>query len=195
LITENLPTMIFKKRGIDEFVYPLQVYQINDSFILAVYQGKLSPLDMLLRYRQKVKDKKIPNNYVWSNIRTPKHIHWAVDILIKMHQEEELTKTFVNFLLQKWNETFAQNSDEQRIEMIKITNLLPTTEEESKNFYRLNGYGEYSVKFLLLMAKLLMQQEKNNMYDAYMFKNLLEALRKGENIFKVVSIATQRGGG
>lgn len=187
--------MIFKKRGTTEIVHPLQVYQINDTFILAVYQGKLSPLDMLLRYRQKIKDRKNPSKYVWSQIRTPKHIHWAVDILIKMHQEEELTKNFVTFLLQKWYETFAHNTDEQRIEMIKIENLLPNTEEESKNFYKLNGYGEYSVKFLLLMAKLLMQQEKNNMYDAYMFKNLLEALRKGEDIFKVVSIATQRGGG
>jgi len=38
-----------------------------------------------------------------------------------------------------------------------------------------------------------MIQEKTNRADAYMFKNLLEALKKGEDIFSIVSIATHRG--
>jgi len=36
-------------------------------------------------------------------------------------------------------------------------------------------------------------QEKTNMPEAYMFKKLLEALKKGEDIFSIVSIATHRG--
>jgi len=35
-----------------------------------------------------------------------------------------------------------------------------------------------------------MIQEKTNMPGAYMFKKLLEALKKGDDIFSIVSIAT-----
>ena len=163
----SIPQMSFKVKGSVEIKQPLQVYEINDKFILAVYQGKLSPLDMLLRYRQKVKDKN--GDYVWSKIRTPRHIHWAVDILIKMHQEKGLVEKFLDFLLKIWNGTNQQQLESQRAEAIKTKNLIPKTELEAKTFYDLNKYGEYSIKFLILLAKLLMQQEKNNMKDAYFF--------------------------
>jgi hypothetical protein len=52
--------------------------------------------------------------------------------------------------------------------------------------------GEYSVKFLILLAKLLMAQEKTNNNQAYMFRQLLEALKNHNNIFKIVSTATHR---
>jgi hypothetical protein len=45
-------------------------------------------------------------------------------------------------------------------------------------------------KFLILLAKLLMIQEKTNLETAYMFRKLLEALKAGDDIFKIVSIAT-----
>jgi len=44
-----------------------------------------------------------------------------------------------------------------------------------------------------LLAKLLMIQEKTNLETAYMFKNLLEALRGKGDIFSVVSIASHTG--
>jgi hypothetical protein len=191
MIEKNYPKMSFKVKGSDEIKQPLQIYYINEKFILAVYQGKLSPLDMLLRYRQKIKDKN--GNSVWSSIRTPKHIHWAVDILIKMHQERGLVEGFLDFLIKIWNETNQQESESQRAEAIKTENLIPKTEEESKTFYDLNKYGEYSIKFLILLAKLLMQQEKNNMKDAYFFKRLLDELKEGKDIFRIVSIASHTG--
>ena len=61
-------------------IEPLFVTEINGDFLLATYQGVRSTFDILIRYRQKHENK-------WSNIRTPKHIHWAVDILIKFHEE------------------------------------------------------------------------------------------------------------
>ena len=48
---------------------PIKIFQVNGSTILAVYQGSLSPLDTLIKYRQKQRNGK------WSAIRTPKHIH------------------------------------------------------------------------------------------------------------------------
>jgi hypothetical protein len=188
MIRIDIPKMDFKLEG--KIIKPLQVYPINEKFILAVYQGKFSKLDMLLKYRQKIKKNGIDR---WSSIRTPKHIHWAVDILIKMNQDKRLVEEFLEFLIQTWNSKNQHHSEKQRAEEIKPESLLPKTEEESKNFYELNKYGEYSIKFLILLAKLLMQQEKNNMRDAYFFKNLLEELREGKDLFRIISTASHTG--
>ena len=59
---------------------PLCVIPINGTYILGIYKGTLSDFDILLRYRQKEGER-------WSRIRTPKHIHWAVDMLIKHYSE------------------------------------------------------------------------------------------------------------
>ena len=74
-------------RGLD----PLIIIPVNKSYVLGVYQGSLSQYDLLLKYRQMQPDG------TWTRIRTPKHIHWAVDILIKMHENEEETKRLVNY--------------------------------------------------------------------------------------------------
>ena len=67
-MVEKLPHMRVKG------VAPLTVIEINDTYILGVYQGTLSEYDLLLRYRQKDSSSKSG----WSRIRTPKHIHWAM---------------------------------------------------------------------------------------------------------------------
>ena len=63
---------------------------------------------------------------------------------------------------------------------------------ESKQYKELSGKGEYSVKFLLLVAKLLMVQEKSNREDAYMFGKVLKSLKDGKDIFGIISAATHR---
>ncbi len=186
----KLPIMRLKDKVTKEYVNPLQIFQINDTYILAIYQGNISKFDMLLKYRQR----NSKNKSGWSNQRTPRHIHWAVDILIKMHQDKKLTKKLVTFLLSEWNKTIAHKTKKQRLSDLTIKKLIPRTAKEAKQFYKLNKYGEYSVKFLLLMAKLLMQQEKNNLKTAYMFRKLLEKLEAGEDIFSIVQSATYRGG-
>ncbi len=39
-----------------------------------------------------------------------------------------------------------------------------------------------------------MTQEKTNREDAYMFRKLLDAIKRGEEIYKIISIATLKGG-
>ena len=165
---------------------PLAVYKINDKYILAVYQGSLSKYDIVLRYRQK--DEK--GN--WSNIRTPKHIHWAVDMLIKLSKEEKLSKEFLNGLIRQWEKVKGFKSEEDRKKFLDEKFLLNEVEKEAQKFLKLSQYGEYSIKFLILLALLLMKQEKTNKEDAYMFKKLLEALKEHKEIYKIVSIATHR---
>ena len=48
--------------------------------------------------------------------------------------------------------------------------------------------------FLILLAKLFMLQEKTNRPDAYMFKRVLDGLKRGEDLFKVLSTATLAAG-
>lgn len=176
--------MSFRKKG--EKRIPLFVSRINEKFIIAVYQGSFSKYDILIKYRQRNKDK-------WSRIRTPKHIHWAVDVLIKMHSDKEKTEQFLDFLIESWNKTRPFKDDDERKKFLSINYLLESNKEEIKNYEDLGRKGEYSIKFLILLAKLLMLQEKTNLETAYMFKKLLDSLKSGEDIFEIVSIATHRG--
>jgi hypothetical protein len=158
---------------------------INDKYILGVYQGNISKFDILLKYREKKQTGK------WSRIRTPKHIHWAVDILIKLSIDETNTKKFLNFLIDYWNNKAKPiKSVHERNGFLSFSNLLEEVELESKHYNDLADKGMYSIKFLILVAKILMVQEKTNNEKAYMFKKLLDALKKGSDIFDIISIAT-----
>ena len=175
--------MTFKKNGNSQF--PIFVSLVNGNYIVAAYQGAISKYDILIKYRQKLGNS-------WSRIRTPKHIHWAVDILIKMHAERNKTKEFLQKLIEIWENTNPIRSESDRKILLSIETLLYECKNEFKKFEILNNHGEYTLSFLILLAKLLMLQEKTNLETAYMFKNLLKALDNGEDIFKIVSIATHR---
>ena len=163
---------------------PLAEFPVNGTFYVAIYQGSLSPYDVLIKYRQ-FEDGK------WSRIRTPKHIHWAVDILIKQHMENNATEQLIDSLIDLWDNTIQPiRSEEERERVLDPATLLAEVNAEASNYNALAGKGEYSVKFLLLLARLLMVQEKTNYEGAFMFRNLLEQLREHNDIFKIVSTAT-----
>ena len=177
--------MTFRKEGKE--INPLKVFVPEEKIIVGVYQGSFSKYDILIKYRQKDKNGK------WTRIRTPKHIHWAVDLLIKMHANREKIEKFLDFLIEIWNETSSIQSEEERKRFLNIKNLLEVHRDKIKEYQDISNFGEYKIEFLILLARLLMAQEKTNMPDAYMFKRLLEALKKGEDIFSIVSTATHRG--
>ena len=163
----------------------LAEFPVNGSYIIGIYQGSISDFDILIKYRQF-------ENGVWSRIRTPKHIHWAVDILIKHYSDLGTTDRLLDFLLELWNRTTPIKSEEERKHLLLTKDLLEEVNKEAANYTALANYGEYSVKFLILLARLLMVQEKTNRNDAYMFKKLLEQLREHNDIFRIVSTASYR---
>jgi len=166
---------------------PLLILPINGKYLLGIYQGSFSKFDLLLKYREKNESGK------WTRIRTPKHIHWAVDILIKLSLDEINTKIFLDFLIDYWNNSAKSlKSEQERDDFLSENKLLESVDKEVKQYSALAGKGRYSIKFLILVAKILMVQEKTNMESAYMFKNLLNALKNGNDIFNIVSIATHR---
>ena len=168
-------------------IEPLTIIKVNDTYILAVYQGSLSEYDLLIRYRQRDKSTKSG----WSRIRTPKHIHWAVDAIIKMQHNDEETKKFLEFLINLWDTQIQPlKSREERDLLLNVEKLKKEANIEANRYPQLANKGEYSIKFLYLIAKLLMVQEKTNLSNAYMFKKLLEALEAHKDIYKIVSIAS-----
>jgi hypothetical protein len=178
--SKTIPSMISKNSK------PLAIFPINGLYILAVYEGALSEFDLLIKYRQ-------IENGKWSNIRTPKHIHWTVDILIKQHLESSATEKFLDFLINMWdNKIQPIKSEDERNALLNPKNLLEEVNTEAIKYPSLANKGEYSIKFLILLAKLLMIQEKTNFEKAYMFRNLLEQLKEHKNIFKILQTATHR---
>ncbi|MGN0186560.1 MAG: hypothetical protein ACI392_02280 [Paludibacteraceae bacterium] len=167
------------------WIRPIAQFPVNSHYVLAVYNGKLSTYDIVIRYRQLENDK-------WSRIRTPKHVHWAVDILLKQHSNKRATAKFIDLLLSLWDKMPAITTESVKGDLLNSDVLLADVEKEAKNYLQLANKGEYSIKFLYLLAKLLIIQEKTNKDEAYMFKSLLEALKEHKNIFNIVQIATAK---
>ncbi len=107
-----------------------------------------------------------------------------------MHADRENTKRFLDFLIQIWVKIKPVKSDEERRKILSLKSLLEKNQKEILEYEELGKKGEYGIRFLILLAKLLMIQEKTNLETAYMFRKLLEALKAGDDIFKIVSIAT-----
>lgn len=181
----DVPIMSFNKGG--HRFDPLAIFEPDSRTLVGVYQGRLSEFDMLVKYRQ------LDQNGKWSNLRTPKHIHWAVDLLIKMHQNRALTQQFLDMLLEIWAETIPLVDADARTKVLNMESLLEKHRDTIDDYKKVSRLGEYSIEFLILMAKLLMIQEKTNYPDAYMFKRLLEKLRAGKDIFSIISTATHVG--
>ena len=111
-------------------------------------------------------------------------------MLIKHYSEPHETDLLLDSLLKQWEQTVPLESKEEQEHLLSSESLLADVNDEAEKYKKLADEGEYSVKFLILIAKLLMVQEKTNRHDAYMFKNLLEKLKEHRNIFEIVSTAT-----
>lgn len=176
--SRELPNIVNGSKLITQF-------PVNDHFQIGVFEGKLSPYDILIKYKQLINGK-------WTRPRTPKHIHWAVDILIKQNEMPEETSKFIDFLINYWNSVPSISSKEELDSLLNVEKLTEEVNQEASDYSELAKKGEYSIKFLLLLAKLLMFQEKTNRSDAYMFKMVLEKLKDSPDIFSIVSAATYR---
>ena len=157
------------KKAIIEFVFT--------DYIIYVFQGNLSHFDIVIKYK---KDGK--------RIRTPKHIHWVVDTLMKMQGNETLTKKYLLAIQNCWNTCVPLTNND----FVTLKALIENGEEdiEITQFFDLNVFGEYDVEFLYVLMELLAVQEKTNRSDAYMFGNIIEELLEADrDIFKIISTA------
>ena len=157
------------KKAIIEFVFT--------DYIIYVFQGNLSQFDIVIKYR---KDGK--------RIRTPKHIHWVVDILMKMQGNETITKKYLLAIQNCWNTCVPLTNND----FATLKSLIESGEKDIQieQYFVLNEFGEYDVEFLYVLMELLAVQEKTNRADAYMFGNIIdELLEADKDIFKIISTA------
>jgi len=99
----------------------------------------------------------------------------------------------LQFLIEVWEKAKPIKNDQERKDFLNIESLLKINKKEIEKYKNLSKQGEYSINFLIMLAKLLMVQEKTNLETAYMFKKLLDALKSGNDIFSIVSTATHNG--
>jgi hypothetical protein len=155
---------------------------IDSDFLLSVFPGNLSDNDILLKYKD------YNNN---SRLRTPKHIHWVVDLLIKKEKDPTLTNKLLKLFRSSWNNASGlslrnYNTITKVIYNSKVLNDLT-------KFNNLNNYGYFSVEFLIILMELLIVQEKTNNPNAYMFGNIIKSLLNNQDLFSIISTATHRG--
>ncbi|MAH03267.1 hypothetical protein CMI39_00585 [Candidatus Pacearchaeota archaeon] len=158
--------------------------KMPDGTIIGVFKGSRGANpehDILLKYQEKGK-----------RVRTPKHIHWVIDLLIKKEHNKNLTLKFMRYLREMYDKVEGFKSKEDRAKC----EIKETTHEKLKEFDELNQYGEYSVEFIGHLIELMIKMEKNTPPEkpARVFKELMDAMIQEKEIFVIVSKATQIGG-
>ncbi len=156
---------------------------LNDDTVIGVFEGSRGANpdhDILIKYKENGK-----------RVRTPKHIHWVIDLLIKKEHNRDLTLKYMKYLRSMYDQVEPFKSKDDR----KMCNLSQTTHEKLTPFQELNNYGEYKVDFIGNLIELMIKMEKNTPPEkpARVFKELMDAMIAEKEIFAIVSKATQIG--
>lgn len=88
----------YRKNGTEKSIMDIK---INDSYIIYVFKGLLSPNDIVVKYSKNGK-----------RIRTPKHIHWVIDMLLKEQKNHNDVITFLKCMQKTWDEIVGLESND-----------------------------------------------------------------------------------
>lgn len=173
--------MKYKKDGVEHF--SVREIGLDYGTKIGVFEGSRGANpehDIIIKYQEEGK-----------RLRTPKHIHWVIDLLIKKEHNRELTLEFMKYLREMYDKVEAFKSKEDR----QACELKETTKEKLKPFEELNEYGEYKVEFIGHLIELMIKMEKNTPPEkpARVFRELMNAMIQEKEIFVIVSKATQIG--
>lgn len=173
--------MKFKRDGKEHIA--IKEIKLPDGTIIGVFAGSRGynpDHDILIKYQEQGK-----------RLRTPKHIHWVIDLLIKKQHKPELTIKFMKYLRQMYDRVEGFKSKQDRVDFV----LKQTSKEKLKLFEELNKYGEYKVEFIGHLIELMIKMEKNTPPEkpARVFRELIDAMIQEKEIFVIVSKATQIG--
>lgn len=173
--------MKFNRKG--KLHISIKDIQLNDGTVIGVFEGSKGANpdhDILIKYQEKSKRQ-----------RTPKHIHWVIDLLIKKEHNRTLTLEFMKYLRNMYDVIEPFKSKEDR----KGCTLSQITRENLEPFEELNKYGEYKIDFIVTLIELMIKMEKNTASEkpAHVFKELMDALIAEKEIFVIASRATQIG--
>lgn len=149
------------------------VYTTTENVQIYAQKGGKSEHNFVVRYREPGK-----------KIRTPRHIHLVIDLYMKLAGNRELTMQLVDHIIEIINTVRHSTSNPPALQVFSPGHV--------EQFRELDAHGEYRVEFLLVVAELIMIQEKTNYPDGTLNLKLFELFRKEADIFSVVSAATFR---
>ena len=178
--------LTFKPRNQERRVSLREFDLDGGDTIIAVFQGNRGAhpdRDIIVKYRQRGE----------GCMRTPLHLHWAVDLLLKKQGQKALTGEFVAFLIALYDDLRPFASLEDRADRLERQIGNAVNRERLAPFQSLDAFGEYSVEFTGYIIELLGICEKTGDPNAFMFRGVLSAIRDDWDIFSVVSIAGHRG--
>ncbi len=182
---EGTITISKTNRRTKEKTFHKEIMKIDfeNGVYIHAFQGGLSPNDILVQFQ----DTNIPG----TKKRQPSHIHWAVDILIKKENEEELTNEFLKEMLKRWEEVKPLKNRE----MGTIIENLKLSRDRGfiTKFSGLNEHGFFTMEFIIHLMEILMLQEKSNYPDAYMFRRVVQKILEFKDLYSIISTATQTG--
>jgi hypothetical protein len=152
----------YTKKG--EIYTPLLYWRTDDKTTVAIYQGERGEnpeLDFIVKYKEDGK-----------RLRMPSHTHWIVDLLVKAEYNKELLLSYVNNLIELYNNTTPFSSVEERnnyeLRFVNVMNL---------RYNDLNNHGYYTISTLTSFIELFSLCEKQTT-GAFMFKGLLTLIKE-----------------
>lgn len=144
--------------------------KLNDNYIIAIYKGKHTDFDFRIGYREK-------NGDNWRDVRQPRHIHWAIEILLKRYKNKRIVTRALKRLLELWWCTEGVHSYSKRNNVLKS---IPLEEFES--------FKEYTdLYFWMIFIYLLMIQEKTNYDDSNRIPKILQGVLSGKDNYSIIS--------
>lgn len=169
----------------------LAIFPVNNEFVVGVYNGTISPYDMIVKYW-----KYNSTLQKWERPLQPKHIHWVVDVLIKQaFSNNNDVHKFIEKLIEYWNSKggiLPLRTEQDQIDFLNVETLYRYTYIEEMRYPHMSVRGEYPLSFLILLARILMVQERTNYQQAFMFENLLKYMQK-EDFYRTINTATHNG--
>lgn len=141
-------------------VVAFREYDIPNDYKIGLFQGNRGhnpALDYIVKFKQGR-----------SRLRTPSHIHWATDLLIKYSHDMTLTSQYTTFLLRVYDAVQPFTTLEQR----NAYDLVYTRQEHIAPFIPLNSYGFFSIQFLTATIELFSICEKQTP-GAFMFRQAI----------------------
>lgn len=143
---------------------------INDKYIIAIYKGNFSEFDFRVGYREK-------DGYKWKGVRQGKHIHWAIEILLKKQKNKRIVTRFLRHLLKLWQCAEGVTSCNKRNNVLKFIPL--------ENFESFRKYTD--LYFLMIFVYLLMVQEKTNYNKTNRIPKILKDMLSDKDSYSVIN--------
>jgi hypothetical protein len=157
-----MTSLNYNKGG--ELHVPIKYWKTDDVTHVGIYQGSRGErpdLDFILKYKQEGK-----------RLRTPSHTHWIVDLLVKAESNKELLLSYVNNLIEIYDNNNPFTSVEERGNYeLKYTNIM------NLRYNDLNAHGYYSISTLTAFIELFSLCEKQST-GAFMFRGLLTLVKE-----------------